>query len=125
MINAYIVGHRLLRRVELLVVGAAALRMEQSAGDAANEQLVVDAELDHGVQRLFALLQQCIQLNICTSFLRYDMDTLWTGGMLPFIIHRLSAIQIQVMKNNAEYRYGLPYKTIMLSAQCRPQKCWT
>lgn len=48
--KTYIILHGHLGRAELLVVGSAAGLVQQSAGDAANQQTVVDFELNHGVQ---------------------------------------------------------------------------
>lgn len=48
--KTYIILHGDLGRAELLVVGSAAGLVQQPAGDAANQQTVVDFELNHGVQ---------------------------------------------------------------------------
>ena len=60
--HSYVVSHRFLGRIELFVVGPSAGLMEQSARDPSHQQLVVDTELDHRVQRPLPLLQQRVQL---------------------------------------------------------------
>lgn len=47
---------------ELLVVGATGGDVDQATGDAGDEEVVVDGELDNGVQGLLLVLQHGIQL---------------------------------------------------------------
>lgn len=57
-----IVSHGKLGWVELNVIRPSRGDMEESASDSSDEKLIVDLELDHGIQRSFPLLEKGVQL---------------------------------------------------------------
>ena len=61
-IHTHVISHGLLRGVEIRVVAATALDVEEPASDAPDQQRVVDAELHHRIQLCPPLLQQVVQL---------------------------------------------------------------
>ena len=60
--STHVIGHGHPGRRELLVIAPAGGAVDEAARDAPHQQRVVDAELDHRVERLLARLEQLVQL---------------------------------------------------------------
>ena len=61
-LTTHIVRHGFLWRVELFMVAATALDVEQTSSDSSDQQGIVDAEFYHRVDRGASLFQKVIQL---------------------------------------------------------------
>lgn len=55
-LSSHVVDHGHFGRVELFVVGAAARLMDETSCDASDEEIVVDLELNYGVEFLVSML---------------------------------------------------------------------
>ena len=82
---SYIIDAGNFGRVELLVVAASGGEVEPSAAYSADEEAVVDGELDHAVQGLLPRFQKHLQLQnvveLLVSFFMRSPRSKWMTGL--------------------------------------------
>ena len=85
--KAYVIGHRLLWRVELFMIRATTRLVNESTRDPLHQQTVINTELDHRVQLPLPVLQQLIQLRTTKYVQLYTYTSSYTGctkNKIPF-----------------------------------------